>query len=301
MKQFLMRVLCTVCIVGFMVGCEWDAVEEGEAWNDTGYSWVNFNGVYRAVFGGVIVANWTPTPGSDASDVPVNNENIGTGKASQTFYGGILANRPVVAGSLTIMAGGYGFTDNGDGTLTGTLGRTGTIQYSTGAWSIDLQATTISAGASITASYLYTSGGTEGEVEPGNSGMPIYTLTILQQGNLITIIDSNGNTFTGQLGLISRTATTDDNAPEGVVVAQFEVLGQAYGQTIRIVGTLQGSIDRTEENVFFDRQIQGTWIEGGGMTGDILGGAPNISVSLPDSEYDSRPSPSASNTTVYPL
>jgi hypothetical protein len=69
---------------------------------------------------------------------------------SQT-YTGLLAHKNVVPGTLVITeAAGEVFTDNGDGTLTGSAGGTGTIDYDTGAYSVTFNAVTVGA---VTADY----------------------------------------------------------------------------------------------------------------------------------------------------
>lgn len=69
---------------------------------------------------------------------------------SQT-YTGLLAHKNIVPGTLAVLeAAGESFSDNGDGTLTGDAGGTGTIDYDTGAYSVTFFAVT--AGA-VTANY----------------------------------------------------------------------------------------------------------------------------------------------------
>lgn len=76
---------------------------------------------------------------------------VGTGVAN---YSGTLAKAPIRAGSLVIATGGEFFSDNGDGTLTGTGGGTGTINYTTGAWSIN-SAFVVGIGVVIRGYYTY--------------------------------------------------------------------------------------------------------------------------------------------------
>ena len=83
-------------------------------------------------------------------------EPLGTTDGSSVTYSGTLANAPLVRTTLTISAGET-FTDNGDGTLTGSGVGTGTIDYATGAWSIT-HASTPAASIAITAAYTYRKG-----------------------------------------------------------------------------------------------------------------------------------------------
>jgi len=85
-----------------------------------------------------IVGTYTYTP-----SIPYTQEvvDVGDGVADQTFSG-TLSNFPVDAFQVTIVASTSAgleiWTDNGLGVLTGDLGDTGTINYTTGAWSITL-------------------------------------------------------------------------------------------------------------------------------------------------------------------
>lgn len=66
---------------------------------------------------------------------PINGEIIAVGDGGTT-YSGTVANPPVKAGTFTATDGTEIFTDNSDGTLTGDLGGTGTIDYTTGAFTL---------------------------------------------------------------------------------------------------------------------------------------------------------------------
>lgn len=68
----------------------------------------------------------------------VDDEALGDTVNEQLTYSGTLTYKPLRAGDLVILTADSGetFTDNGDGTLTGSSGGTGTINYTTGEWSI---------------------------------------------------------------------------------------------------------------------------------------------------------------------
>lgn len=71
--------------------------------------------------------------------------------ASVGPYNFVLPNTPVLPGSVSTNAGGEEtFTDNGDGTLTGDNGGTGTVNYTTGAVSITLGVAAAGTGAILT-------------------------------------------------------------------------------------------------------------------------------------------------------
>ena len=81
----------------------------------------------------------------------VSGENIDTGDGGTTIFSGTLAD-PVKTGTLSITDTVETFTDNGDGTLTGDQTGSGTITYTTGAWSVTFN-TAPALGQAITADY----------------------------------------------------------------------------------------------------------------------------------------------------
>jgi phage tail sheath protein FI len=68
------------------------------------------------------------------------NECVGEGDAAATTFSGTLLFPAVYEGSLTIVAGAITATDQGDGTLAGTGIVSGTINYTTGAWTLEYSA-----------------------------------------------------------------------------------------------------------------------------------------------------------------
>jgi hypothetical protein len=84
----------------------------------------------------------------------ISGENVGTGDGAEVTFSGNLANVPLVAGTLSITDTVETFSDNGDGTLTGTLGGSGTIDYDTGAYNVTFN-TAPGNGQAITADYDY--------------------------------------------------------------------------------------------------------------------------------------------------
>ncbi len=71
----------------------------------------------------------------------VASEAVGTGNGVQVTFTGTLANPLVTARSLSITDGTETFTDqSGDGTLVGSLGGTGALNYTTGAFSVTFAA-----------------------------------------------------------------------------------------------------------------------------------------------------------------
>jgi hypothetical protein len=86
----------------------------------------------------------------------IDDENLGNTVNEQLTYSGTFVHFPLRAGDLTISTadGGETFTDDGDGTLTGDAGGSGTINYTTGAWSITYGSNP-GGGHAITADYDY--------------------------------------------------------------------------------------------------------------------------------------------------
>jgi len=88
-------------------------------------------------------------------------EDKGSRNASQTIalgnggavYNGTLFVFPILAGSLSITDGEETFVDNGAGLLTGSAGGTGTIDYTTGVYSLTFFVA-VPIGEAITASYV---------------------------------------------------------------------------------------------------------------------------------------------------
>ena len=85
----------------------------------------------------------------------ISGEVIGSGDGSTTSFSGTLVHPPVVAGSITIhytiSSTAYTATDDGAGNISGT-DCSGTINYSTGAWSLTFT-TAPDSGTNITADY----------------------------------------------------------------------------------------------------------------------------------------------------
>lgn len=82
-----------------------------------------------------------------------NGIEIAVGSGA-TVYNGILAAFPIRQGTFKATDGVENFIDNGDGTLTGSAGGTGTIVYATGVWALTFN-TGVIAAVIIRAGYTY--------------------------------------------------------------------------------------------------------------------------------------------------
>jgi hypothetical protein len=276
-----------------VVGCEWEGSGSDDSWNSR-YDWVNFSGVYRPLSGNYVVTSYEPpVTGEDA--LVKGSESIGTGDGVTATFSDGLSGTPVSLGSVSVSDGYETFTDSsGSGTLTGDKGGTGSINYQTGSITVSFFLAP-GAGKSVIARYLYLKAGANGAAEPGSHD-PIYTLTVTQEGNKLTITDSNGQVYNGQFASVRSTSGDVLETRSGQIVAEFTA-NSAWGRRIRMVGNFSGSMVAAQPNVLFDRQIQGNYIdEDSGATGDILGGAASIAVNIPQPSYDTRPT--ATNTTT---
>ena len=280
-----------VLVASTITGCDWEGGSDAETISGR-YGWVNFSGVYRGSQGGILVTDYTQTADTPATTNRVANERVATAVAGQSVYSGNLRQAGITAGSLTIVAGVYVLTDNGSGGLAGS-GRTGTINYGSGAWSINLAGAWPPAGTQITATYTYYLSGTKGTTgaDAGTSGKPIYAFTVQQDGNSLSILDNNGATYNGKISSIRSTGGASQDLPDSAsapvtgdqLIGSFEASGQsAAGVEVKMVGTLQGTVGGASDTgiTLTDRAMYGTWIESGtGKTGDINGSASPITVS----------------------
>ena len=293
MKHLIRNVFVAILSVGF-AGCEWGGGGDSNSWNDSG-SIANFNGSYRGSgSGGYLVSQYsTASSGSPGSTTTISGETIGTGDGSSTVYSGSLLHTPVISGSLQITAGGFSFSDVGGGVLNGSVsGTSGTINYGSGGWAISGSSLLIGSGVSIVASYAVTNSGTSSSgVTPGSTDA-IYAFNVQQSGNKIKIIDNNGSVYEGSFGDMRTTCNLGSGSQGSTfvngdqVIASFSASGKSKaGMYVNMTGNFQGTVQgvstvttksgsstiTTTSMALSDRRIIGTWIEDGGMTGDISG------------------------------
>ncbi len=294
----IMKVLIPLIFIAAITGCEWKSGGDS-SWSDSA-SWANFSGVYRGVNGGVLVTDYTTTPGTPATTNSVHR-SIGVGNGGSVYNGMSLGNGNVVLGSVTVVAAGYSFSDDGSGLLQGAIaGTSGTVNHGTGIVSINLGTFTLNPGQPIVATYQHVVQGAVGSggAGPGTSGIVIYSFSVHQQGNKLTITDNNGSVYKGKFGNVSTTGGKVDPAADtggggilpnigaasqstgpSTVVAQYSAEGvSAAGINITMTGTMQGVLGGAGDS-FGNRIMMGTWIENPGRTGDINGQAAPIPVS----------------------
>ena len=274
-------VLLTAALA-MVAGCGWESGGSGDfsSWNESDTR--DFSGTYVSANGGVLVTQYGDNSAGVAGQTSYS-ETVGVGSGNVFSYAGTLSRTPVVRSTLTISCGDYSFTDaSGDGRLVGsapnTIGRatntSGTVVYETGHWTIRLNdpLDDFHSGVPIIANYEYMD---DGMGAAGNSGRPIYHITVAQKGNLLTFTDSNGARYNGYITGISAMATTTNIGIVGgsnlssAGTAQFEVQGQsANGRHVRIVGVMERTATVL---VGGGLTMRASWIEDGGRTADIDG------------------------------
>ena len=154
MKRWALLVVLGGLMVSTLMlgGCEWGSVTDDVSGSSDGTNGNNGNN------------NDGNSNTNQISDTEIAFSNIilDYGEAGRTAYSGVIVSTdsdnwpgPMVSGSFTISAGGFHFTDNGNGTLAGTVpGTDGTVEYDTGSWSIDLGGADIVDNEPIYGSYV---------------------------------------------------------------------------------------------------------------------------------------------------
>lgn len=255
--------------------CDWTSGGGVDSWNER-WNWVNFSGVYRGV-GGFAVGglNTSGGAGSGGDATVPDSQNFGVGNGG-SVYTGTLRNTPIVPGSVTIVIGPGSYRDgDGSGILTGPLAGTtaSTVNYSTGAWRVDV-GVPVGSDQSISASYRYTPSVPDGSGS-GAGGISISSFTVFQEGEQLRITDNNGATYNGRMGSIrSSTGFSGQGAPPAgdTVTAQFTAKGiSKAGREVEMVGTFSGVLNPTTADrvALINRRMEGTWIESGRGRGNI--------------------------------
>lgn len=289
-------------LVALSTGCEWTGGGGVEQSNDR-YSFVNFSGVYRAPDGGILVSDYTSVANeaveataASTNRVNVDGERVAEGNGTSTAFSGSFDHDDIVPGSVSISAPpAFSLTDNdGDGTLEGNNGSSGTVNYGAGTFQIDFGGVAIDAGGDIVADYTYlvVEGGSDGESasrSSGSSGATIYSFSVEQYGNALNIVDNNGASYSGSMGDIRSTSgINQDNIDQRVpnvgdsFIGQYSASGvSAAGKRVKMVGTFEGFVASVGSGSFVltPRNMYGTWIEEAGKTGEINGRAGPVTIS----------------------
>lgn len=262
METFKKSALLMVSMVGLglVAGCDWSSGGGVDSYS-TNPDVVNttVSGVYRSPNpGDPIVTDYrsqATSPGS-TTDVTraVRGESLGTGNGVKTVFSGKFRQSDLVAGSVLITGAGYSFTDDGSGNLVGSPGGSGSITYSTGAWSVDFGGFAPAPGAQLTGNYEYntTEVSKGSSVKSGASSTTIFSFNVTQVGNRITIVDNNGDRYEGQLTstqVIDQQSVSEEQQNVRKAV-QFEAEGISRGVAVRIVGVFN-----VQEVIFFSQEF----------------------------------------------
>ena len=264
-----MNFFAAVACVAVLTGCDWGGVSDDESWNDA-YSWLNFSDTYTlsdpanfenaAPEGGLVDKGTVHGYGdgnmtSYSSSIPSLGGRIGDGVVPGSVV--VIATTEVATGNEELNYDSVmTFSDNGKGGLVvakGT-GEGGTIEYSTGAFSINTGSNPIKGKISVTYSCYGKSTGLDG----------VYSVTFLhvsQKGNLFTMTDSNGTTFSGR---ITGASLPKDNYETGKDVRiAFDVSSGAGDKIVgNFTGTWSGAPSGTSGSLS-KRMMSGTYYHAG--------------------------------------
>ena len=307
MKRFALIGMAWAALAAGLTGCEWNTGEDATSWSSA-YDWVSFSGVYRGIGGGLLVTDYTTTPSiPGVTNVYTKTESGGTMPQQGTMASGKVSQRPIVPGSFMVSVGNNAtLSDPGKaGILTGN--GTGTVNYEGGTWSISLDPAVADWDKAnpIVVSYSYrvsSDGSSSSGAQSGATQVSIYSFNVNHQGQNLTITDNNGSTFSGKISKINSLSgaqntdipqvAADETAHRAkatyyeselpadgdVIVATFEASGvSAANVPVRIVGTFEGTVSA---GVFTSRQMDGTWIETGGKTGNINAQTESVAIQV---------------------
>ena len=294
MKNITTKLLASFLFATLFSSCDWSSGGEAASYNGR-YQWVNFDGVYRPISGKYVVTDYSSgvpaAPGTpEESYVNTASQQVATGNGASTLFNGTVSNKDIVPGSFSISSAGFILTDDGAGTLSGT-GVSGTIEYLTGVWSVDFGGAAPDAGSAIRASYAYNVTvnavpGTDAQSpRPGSTGFELFSFTVAQGGERITLTDNTGRQYTGNMGTVRSTngASQDTTSDVANVVVGDQIIGlftckgvSPAGKSVTITGTLQATVGAG--GTLNERLMFGTWIEAGGVSGDINAQAGPVSI-----------------------
>lgn len=270
----------TLAGAALLSGCDWTSSNHTGNWRggwSARYEGVTFSGVYRGD-NGAPLGVFEETGG--ARQVTVNNEHFATGNGSRN-YSAQLQNGNLVPGSLEVSYDSglrrQTFADDGDGNLTGDSGGSGTVNYNTGAVTLDAGPTQqqIPPGTAILASYRYV-------VAVDERLMRLDNLSVEQTGLDLKMRGSNGAVLEGRLGGIRAVAS--ENGGEHIAV-EFSARSDFLGQQIRLTGMFSADLgprDASGSSTMANRRISGTWVaRQAGINMTIEGHSQNVAVVMP--------------------
>lgn len=297
MRHYIVALGMVLAAAGF-TACEYNSSGSSDSFNSN--IGVNVSGSYKDPNGSYLVR------ARGANNPTTATEKLGTGNGVQATFAKVLANKPVTPGTVAITDGIETFTDPaGAGLLTGDQGGTGSIEYSSGAVSVNFFLPPVG-GQSIMTTYQYYGPGTSENPQAGNAGSPLFAFSVRQEGNAVEIVDDRGQRYAGRISdpyteFDTGDPTTTSAQKEGRVGTvntqrqiglsyPFEVEGLFEGNPVRIAGQFKTEITIVFairglpeggfqfEELFRRASIRmiGTWIEtASGNTADINAAGPS--------------------------
>ena len=323
MRAFTKMIPLLVIVAG-LTGCEWESSGDEYSWNDS-YSWISWNGVYRSEsVNSPVVREFVSTGTGDSGMVEKLAENEvqvypGGGTVwppNSSAFSSSLQHKPLVSqtvtlsfsdpatgaslGSVTDTASPGVLERNIIGTSGNSVPSTGTINYDTGAWAVQMSVDQVLSGVQIRASYRYFGGnGDAPEDDAPNSGGWLFSFVIEQTGQRIHMVDSKGHSYDGEITSATVPSGDDTGGSAGSVNARFIVSGVVSGQNVTMTGTFRGDYSpagasdnggSSNGGTLANRVIEGIWTEAAG-TAQIFGNAA-------DWRVDPRSFPSTSTTAA---
>jgi hypothetical protein len=267
--------LILIALIG-VLGCEHDT---GTDTTGVGGGQITFAGNYAPASGHAAVVE---VP--EVTTTPVTagvNETIGIGDGVTKSYNFTASFLPIDSGTVQVSAGtNETFSDTAlsstNGTLKGSKGGIGTVEYATGKVKVKFFKD-VPVGVAVVMSYRYVVQGAT--VNSPIVTQPITVLTVAatnKNETKLVLTDNNGGVYIGtSSGIVAPNAAS---SPQHFSVsATFSVSGSnAANLYVAITnGTFSALYD---SGVLKNRQIQGTYVESDAVKGDILGKADDISV-----------------------
>lgn len=278
-----------------LVGCDWGGVSSEESWNDA-YAWANFSGTYKLVTE-VIVPEDDDTGSGDADSndnfsnypdkdhsvtvanintagdfeftVPRGDYSIKPRSVTVTLHGKLnMGTAQEEDGRITLKDNGSGkllYGGNAEHTYNGEVEYiTGKINGSSGALYVEY--------AEVTYSYYYKAGSSasiSSDSSSGSASSPITWLNVTQKGNLLTLQDNDGRTYSGKItGASCPDADAGGYVTAGHIRFSFEATCTA-NSAITISGSLSGNWSGAQNETsgtISDRTMDASFSNGGSPT-----------------------------------
>lgn len=261
-SRFSYLAIASLAVVAFS-GCEWGGVHEN-TWND-GYSWANFTGTYRFVNALITPASVDESGTASTAEYTERNGNGSGNMQTSSKAGGKVSpvGEGIVPGSFSLnLSTGVVSDSQKDGKLFRGTQEVGSVNYSTGDWSITSYVAA-PAGEHFSISYRYFWRPTDPKTS--DVGSPISYLNVTQLGNKLTMSGDSGIVYTGRI-TGSNVGRNDYQSARSIYIS-FEA-SSANGQ--RITGNFSGEWSGASDKsygVLSNRKVNGTHSRAGNFVG----------------------------------